>query len=128
MWGALSILGKGQRPPDREFVVFFDSQFKLKFAVIDGLAFIGNTPTFHAKVGDVVQWDVLALGDDTHSFHVHAHRWTEPDGVTHDVQTVSPASSFEIRWKEDTVGTWLYHCHVEDHMMNGMIGLYIVTK
>ena len=128
MWGALSILGKDQRAPNREFVVFFDSQFKLKFDTIDGLAFIGNTPTFHAKVGDIVQWDVLALGDDTHSFHVHAHRWTEPDGVTHDVQTVSPASSFEIRWKEDKVGTWLYHCHVETHMMNGMIGLYIVTK
>jgi hypothetical protein len=21
-------------------------------------------------------------------------------------------------------GTWLYHCHVEDHMMTGMIGIY----
>jgi len=72
--------------------------------------------------------DLVALGDDTHSFHVHAHRWTEPDGVTHDVQTVSPASSFEIRWKEDTPGTWLYHCHVEAHMAQGMIGLYRVRR
>ena len=42
--------------------------------------------------------------------------------------TVSPAESFVFRWKEDRVGTWLYHCHVEEHMMNGMIGLYVVTK
>jgi FtsP/CotA-like multicopper oxidase with cupredoxin domain len=25
-------------------------------------------------------------------------------------------------------GTWLYHCHVESHMMNGMIGLYRVRR
>jgi len=25
-------------------------------------------------------------------------------------------------------GTWLYHCHVEEHMMNGMIGIYRVTR
>jgi FtsP/CotA-like multicopper oxidase with cupredoxin domain len=125
MYGALSILGKGERPPNKEFVVFFESQLKLN--TIDGLAFIGNTPTFHAKLGDVVQWDVLALGDDTHSFHVHGHRWPTADG-SRDVQVVSPASSFRFRWKEDKVGTWLYHCHVESHMMNGMIGLYVVTK
>jgi FtsP/CotA-like multicopper oxidase with cupredoxin domain len=125
MYGALSILGKSERAPDKEFVVFFESQLKLN--TIDGLAFIGNTPTFHAKLGDLVQWDVLALGDDTHSFHVHGHRWPTADG-SRDVQVVSPASSFRFRWKEDKVGTWLYHCHVESHMMNGMIGLYVVTK
>jgi FtsP/CotA-like multicopper oxidase with cupredoxin domain len=125
LYGALSIRAKGQKKPDREFVVFFEKQ--LNFNTIDGLAFINNTPTFRAKVGDVVQWDVLGLGDDHHSFHVHGHRWSTADG-TRDVQTVSPAESFVFRWKEDRPGTWLYHCHVEEHMMNGMIGLYVVTK
>ncbi|HZO96537.1 MAG TPA: multicopper oxidase domain-containing protein [Gaiellaceae bacterium] len=125
MYGALSILGRTERAPDREFVVFFESQLKLN--TVDGLAFIGNTPTFRARVGDLVQWDVLALGDDTHSFHVHGHRWPTADG-SRDVQVVSPASSFRFRWKEDKVGTWLYHCHVESHMMNGMIGLYVVSR
>jgi len=36
------------------------------------------------------------------------------------VQTVAPAESFRIRWTEDKPGTWLYHCHVEAHMMMGM--------
>ena len=125
LYGAMSILGRTEKAPDKEFVVFFEAQLKLN--TIDGLAFIGNTPTFRAKIGDVVQWDVLALGDDVHSFHVHGHRWTTADGFR-DVQVVSPASSFRFRWKEDKVGTWLYHCHVESHMMNGMIGLYSVTK
>ena len=48
---------------------------------IDGRAFVGNTPVFRAKVGDVVQWDVLALGDDFHTFHVHGHRWLTADGA-----------------------------------------------
>ena len=45
-----------------------------------------------------------------------------------DTQVIGPAESYKIRWTEDTPGTWLYHCHVESHMMNGMIGIYRVTK
>jgi FtsP/CotA-like multicopper oxidase with cupredoxin domain len=124
MYGALSILGPGEQAPDREFVVFLEST--LGFMTIDGRAFVGNTPVFHAEVGDTVQWDVLALGDDFHTFHVHGHRWLTADGPK-DTQTVGPAESYKIRWREDAPGTWLYHCHVEAHMMNGMIGLYRVS-
>jgi hephaestin len=28
----------------------------------------------------------------------------------------------------DDPGTWLFHCHVEDHMMAGMAALYQVDK
>ena len=124
MYGALSILDRGERPPDHEFVVFLESTNG--FMTVDGRAFVGNTPIFRAKVGDVVQWDVLALGDDFHTFHVHGHRWLGPDGRPTDVQTVGPAESFRFRWVEDAPGTWLYHCHVEAHMDNGMIGIYVV--
>ena len=126
MYGALSIVAPGTPPPDHEFVVFFEQT--LDFMTIDGRAFVGNTPVFHAKVGDLVQWDVLALGDDFHTFHVHGHRWQAPDGTDVDTQTVGPAESFKIQWREDAPGTWLYHCHVEAHMNNGMIGLYRVSR
>jgi FtsP/CotA-like multicopper oxidase with cupredoxin domain len=125
MYGALSILGKRERPPDREFVVFLESQ--LGFMTINGRAFVGNTPVFHARVGDLVQWDVLALGDDHHTFHVHGHRWRAPDGSFLDTKTLGPAESFRIRWREDARGAWLYHCHVEGHMERGMIGVYRVS-
>ncbi len=125
LYGALSISAPGERPPDHEFVVYLESQ--LGFMTIDGRAFVGNTPVLRAKVGDVVQWDVLALGDDVHTFHVHGHRWVTPGGGIIDTQTVGPAESFKIRWVEDAPGTWLYHCHVESHMMNGMIGIYRVA-
>jgi FtsP/CotA-like multicopper oxidase with cupredoxin domain len=127
MFGMLSILGPHERAPDREFEVVF-SPFGKSFMAIDGRAFVGNTPIFRSKVGQTVQWDVMAMGSDFHTFHVHGHRWIAPGGVPHDTQTVGPAESFRIRWHEESPGTWLYHCHVEDHMMRGMIGIYQVSR
>jgi len=126
LYGALSILGLHDRRPDKEFVIFFESM--LNFMTINGHAFLGNTPVPHARVGDLVQWDVLALGDDFHTFHIHGHRWLDRSGVPRDTQIVGPAESYRIRFVEDHPGPWLYHCHVESHMMNGMIGLYVVRK
>jgi FtsP/CotA-like multicopper oxidase with cupredoxin domain len=123
MYGALSIFRRGERLPDRENVVVFAAMGALQ--AIDGRAFVGNTPVFHSRVGDLVQWDVLAIGDGHHTFHVHGHRWRE-HGTPRDTRTVGPAESFRVRWREEGPGTWLYHCHVEDHMMKGMIGLYRV--
>jgi FtsP/CotA-like multicopper oxidase with cupredoxin domain len=126
LYGALSILAPGEKAPDREFVVYLESQ--QGFMTINGRAFVGNTPVFRARVGETVQWDVLSLGDDFHTFHVHGHRWRTPDGAVRDTQVIGPAESYRIRWREDAPGTWLYHCHVESHMMNGMIGIYRVTR
>jgi FtsP/CotA-like multicopper oxidase with cupredoxin domain len=125
LYGALSILGRDERTPDREFVSYLTQT--LSYMTIDGRAFLGNTPIFHSRVGQVVQWDVLTIGNEFHTFHVHGHRWVEPGGVSRDTRTIGPAESFRVRWREDAPGTWLYHCHVEAHMMNGMIGLYRVA-
>ena len=126
LYGALSILDRDERPPDHEFVVYLASH--LGFMTINGRAFVGNTPVFRGRVGDDVQWDVLTIGDDFHTFHVHGHRWLQADGTPRDTQVLGPAESFRVRWREDTPGTWLYHCHVESHMMNGMIAIYRVSR
>jgi FtsP/CotA-like multicopper oxidase with cupredoxin domain len=126
MYGILSILGRRERPADREFPVVFAPMGE--FQTIDGRAFVGNTPVFTAKVGETVQWDVVAIGSEHHTFHVHGHRWRTADGEPRDTQTVGPAESLKVRWKEQDPGTWLYHCHVETHMMAGMIGTYQVTR
>src|SRR5262245_64645831 len=108
----LSLLGLSEPAPYHEFQVGFAPMGK--FMTIDGRAFVGNTPVFHAKVGDVVQWDVMAMGSDFHTFHVHGHRWIAAGHVAQDTRSVGPAESFRVRWREDAPGTWLYHCHVED--------------
>ncbi|MCW2967347.1 MAG: hypothetical protein JWM71_1119 [Solirubrobacteraceae bacterium] len=124
MYGMLSILGRHERAPDREFEVVFTEMGQ--FQTIDGRAFVGNTPVFTAHVGQLVQWDVMGMGSEHHTFHVHGHRWRDATNTPRDTQTVGPAESFRIRWREDAPGTWLYHCHVESHMMAGMIGIYRV--
>lgn len=126
MYGVVSILGRRERAPDREFVVVFSPA--QQFQSINGRAFVGNTPIHRARVGDLVQWDVIAMGSEHHTFHVHGHRWRRPDGTAEDTRTVGPAESFRVRWRERSPGTWFYHCHVENHMAQGMIGLYRVRR
>jgi manganese oxidase len=126
MFGMLSIIGRHEAWPDREFVVVFIEMGD--FQTIDGRAFVGNTPVFRSKVGELVQWDVMALGSEHHSFHIHGHRWLTNGGIPRDTQTLGPAESFRFRWRERDPGTWLYHCHVEEHMAAGMIGTYRVTR
>jgi FtsP/CotA-like multicopper oxidase with cupredoxin domain len=126
MYGMLSILGAGEQAPDREFEVVFAPMGD--FQTIDGRGFVGNTPVFKSTLGQLVQWDVMAMGSEQHTFHVHGHRWRAADGTPRDTQTVGPAESFRIRWREEDPGTWLYHCHVEAHMMAGMIGIYRVSR
>jgi FtsP/CotA-like multicopper oxidase with cupredoxin domain len=125
MYGMLSILGRHERAPDREFQVVFAEQGQ--FQTIDGRAFVGNTPVFRSRVGQLIQWDVMAMGSEHHTFHVHGHRWTI-GGTPRDTQNLGPAESFRIRWREADPGTWLYHCHVESHMAAGMIGIYKVSR
>ncbi len=126
MYGMLSIAREGEPLPDREFVVVLAPMGE--FQTIDGRAFVGNAPVFRSKIGETVQWDVMVMGSEHHTFHVHGHRWRDPDGTPRDTQTIGPAQSFKFRWRENAPGTWLYHCHVEDHMAKGMIGTYRVTR
>jgi FtsP/CotA-like multicopper oxidase with cupredoxin domain len=124
LFGGLSITARGERRADREFVVAFAPWHG--FQTIDGGAFVGNTPVFESRVGQSIQWDVMAMGSEFHTFHVHGHRWRTDGGTPEDTRGLGPAESFRVRWREDAPGTWLYHCHVEEHMMQGMIGLYRV--
>jgi manganese oxidase len=124
MFGGLSIAGRDEVRADREYVVAFAPWHG--FQTINGRAFVGNTPVFEARVGELVQWNVMAMGDEFHTFHVHGHRWLTDGDTPEDTRGLGPAESFRVRWREDAPGTWLYHCHVETHMAQGMIGLYRV--
>ena len=88
--------------PDREFVVVFSPTGD--FHTIDGRAFVGNTPVFRRRVGETVQWDVMGMGSEHHTFHVHGHRWRDPSGTPRDTQNVGPAESFRFRWREEDPG------------------------
>jgi FtsP/CotA-like multicopper oxidase with cupredoxin domain len=75
-----------------------------------------------------VRWHVVAFGTEFHVFHVHGHRWRAASGRHVDAEVLGPATSLVADWVEDNPGEWLYHCHVVDHMVGGMVGNYVVTR
>jgi len=135
LFGPLIIRDPNEPRPDREFFLAFHnfspSVFpgelrRQSFWTINGRAFTGNTPTMTAKVGDDVAMHVYGVDDHFHTFHLHGHRWEEPDGTIVDNKTFGPGDSFRVRFTEDNPGRWLYHCHVFSHLHEGMSGWYIV--
>jgi manganese oxidase len=65
--------------------------------------------------------------DHGHTFHLHGHRWSEPDGRIVDNRTFGPADSFSFEIVENNPGRWFYHCHVFQHLHQGMNGWYLVS-
>ena len=102
MYGALSIAGRHERRADREYVVAFAPWHG--FQTINGRAFVGNTPVYEARVGETVQWDVMAMGDEFHTFHVHGHKWRTDGGTPEDTRGLGPAESFRVRWTRGRAG------------------------
>ena len=113
----------------------------------NGRSFVGNSPTIVAHAGQRVRWYVfnLDLGMNWHNFHPHAQRWQFAD-QTIDVRSIGPAESFIVDTQAPPVlllppgfehchhphegakpyhlrGDFLVHCHVEMHMMQGLVAL-----
>ena len=131
--GMIVIEDADTKPVDHEHVIIFHDLYSAEvtslaqdFDCINGRSFIGNTPTFHAKVGDRVRWRVGTLGRENHVFHIHGHRWLAQGAYT-DTHLLGPGTTVTVEYTEDSPGTWLYHCHFTEHMMGGMVGQYVVT-
>ena len=112
--------------PDREFVVLFTELGG--FETIDGRAFVGNTPVFHSRSASACSGTFWRWATPTTRSTCTATAGAAPTAIPLDTRTLGPAESFRVQWHEDAPGTWLYHCHVESHMANGMIGLYRVSR
>jgi FtsP/CotA-like multicopper oxidase with cupredoxin domain len=131
---------------DKEFVLWMVSSDVLGQSVFYGMEIDnGNNgkqtplwvnPNLYATDGDIVRYHVLGLGDETHAFHLHGHRWVEAQGGSADiidVKEITPLQrhTFLIKASDnenpiDGKEGWMYHCHVFDHMEQGMSGMMIV--
>jgi FtsP/CotA-like multicopper oxidase with cupredoxin domain len=132
LFGPLLIRPKGEARPTREYFLAFHTWdpsttgLKGNYFCVNGKAYAGNTPTLEAKVGERVAMHVYGVDNFFHTFHLHGHRWTEPDGTIVDNKTFGPADSFKLEFVEDNPGRWFYHCHVFQHLHQGMNGWYLV--
>jgi manganese oxidase len=89
----------------------------------------GNTPMMTMKKGDRVRWYVTTLGDffNAHTPHWHGNT-VMVGGQRTDVLAVTSAQMITADMVPDAPGIWLYHCHISDHMLAGMVARYEVKK
>lgn len=93
---------------------------------INGKAYEDGVPPFRAKVGDLVRWRVVSIGQEFHTWHIHGHRWLAADGTVTDNVALGPGMYTTFEFNEDAAGSWLVHCHVPAHLEGGMMARYIV--
>ena len=74
-----------------------------------------------------MRWYMLGMGTevDLHTPHWHGNTgaWT---GMRTDVIELLPASMKVLDMMPDDRGTWLFHCHVNDHINAGMLARFTV--
>jgi FtsP/CotA-like multicopper oxidase with cupredoxin domain len=111
--------------PDVEDEEFVESNLK---HTINGFLY-GNGPMVTLKAGDRVRWYLMAMGSevDLHTPHWHGNT-AVVHGMRTDVTNLLPAGMVTADLTADNVGTWLFHCHVADHIRAGMQSLYRVER
>jgi len=93
---------------------------------INGYLF-GNMPMPTMNKGDRVRWYVATLGDFNNAHTPHWHGNTVlVAGQRTDVLVVTSANMVTADMVPDVPGIWLYHCHISDHMLAGMVARYEV--
>lgn len=120
------------RDVDRDFTTLFmvfdeenGEEGGLKHAM-NGYIF-GNLRGLEAVEGERVRWHLVALGSEVDLHTAHWHGKTVLDhGRRTDVVELLPASMVSVDMVADNPGTWLYHCHVGDHMTAGMMTRWTV--
>jgi len=137
--GPIVVTAKGKARPDgspedvdREFVscfMIFDElagKNEGQFHSINGYVF-GNLPGLVMKRGEKVRWYLLGMGNEKDLHTPHWHGKTVTNGNRNlDVVELLPGSMLAVDMVADNPGTWLFHCHVADHMEAGMMASFTI--
>ena len=106
-----------------------DPAFRLPYLMytINGLL-EGNLPMMTMKKGEHVRWYLFSNGndEDVHTPHWHGQTVTYMH-MRMDMVSLLPMTMITADMEPDTVGTWLLHCHVNEHLEGGMVARFTVT-
>lgn len=93
----------------------------------DNFPEVGGSYAMSMHLGERVRWYLIGMGTevDLHTPHWHGQTLTSM-GMRTDVVELLPGSMRVADMIPDNVGTWLYHCHVNDHIAAGMIARFSV--
>jgi iron transport multicopper oxidase len=104
----------------------------------------GTVNPFIVSAGDIVQITVNNMDAAIHPFHLHGHQFQVLErpasnagvfsggNVTYlgnpmqrDTITVNANSYAVLRFKADNPGVWLFHCHIEWHVVMGLMATIV---
>ncbi len=87
----------------------------------------GNLPMLTMRRGERVRWYLLSNSneEDVHMAHWHGNTVTW-NGMRMDTLFLGPMAMASADMVPDDEGTWLFHCHVNDHYAGGMVARYQV--
>jgi FtsP/CotA-like multicopper oxidase with cupredoxin domain len=119
---------------DREFVTAFiifnqaEDEERGQMHSINGYIF-GNLRGLEMNEGERVRWYLLGMGNevDLHTAHFHGKTVLYKKGRTDTIELL-PGSAATIDMRADNPGTWMYHCHVADHIKAGMLTTYTIRR
>lgn len=141
LFGALIVRRRDDPLPDHTFVTAFGDTHTinlLRYPEVD--AFDPDNPSsglnsIAARVGERVEFVCIALGTEMHTWHLHGHAWADTrTGTIGDVpwaeaiptidnKTIGPGDSFGFQVIAGDMagpGTWMLHCHMQQHSDMGM--------
>jgi manganese oxidase len=127
--GAFVIDSPGAKPDDRVFVIGLWSKGSEEIPFVNGKSW-PYTEHLNYKTGETIHWRVLNPSKSDHAMHLHGFFFTV-DGVgdgerfeTYSqeqqrlavTEHIDIGRTFEMTWKPDREGNWLFHCHMVAHM------------
>jgi FtsP/CotA-like multicopper oxidase with cupredoxin domain len=141
LFGGVVVRRQGDPRPDRTYVLAFGDRQTINLRrspEADTCAenFVPGPTCLVARVGERVEFVVIGIGNDMHTFHVHGHSWADTrTGVVSggqqltdsvpivDNKALGPGDSFGVQLVAgDSVGPgdWMLHCHMQFHSDLGM--------
>jgi len=93
---------------------------------INGLVY-GNSTGYVLNRGERVRRHILGMGTevDLHSPHWHGATLLH-SGHRLNVTEILPAATKVMDLEADNAGTWMFHCHVNDHILAGITTTFTV--
>ncbi|HVZ19478.1 MAG TPA: multicopper oxidase domain-containing protein [Vicinamibacterales bacterium] len=105
-----------------------DPAFRERFLMYTINGFIdGNLPLLTMTRGERVRWYLMANDneEDVHAAHWHGQTATI-NNMRADTVPIGPMGMMVADMVPDNPGTWLFHCHVNEHFERGMQALFRV--
>jgi hypothetical protein len=87
----------------------------------------------HIAPGERIRLRLINAGNLVHAMHLHGHsfRLIATDGnpvpaaaqLLKDTVLIGPSERYDLAVEGTNPGVWLFHCHINNHMENGMVTL-----